>query len=450
VRVAKDELENRLWKMHQQIAKGQWTSRQLHTCLEVLELVPENCSELMELVEVLHNAILAKSDWDQVLEQSHKRDTLKSFQQSVAAVMERGEAAEWIQIITKEELTNHGGETNRLFQLLVEGKKAHSLFVDSVTLANAAERTDLFSEKQCNMLQERSTQVHALMLEEQERLVQEQAQLERDEELRRDMERRAQIMPRHTVVQLVNLKHRQDLNMQLGYYMGVQGDRYVIQLVGSLNEVALKEENFVKWQPGDMNEDQKETSCSNGDAEPEPDEEDDDDDDSIPIPVPARRAVATPTVISMSPSSSPSSSQGFVSSKKFKIADQCNKPVATIYIHKKDVSFFIGNKGINIKRLQQTSGATNIHVSKDAVQEGLVPVRVEGRPQCVQKAVQMTESSYEVFLKPPPSKCSPASKLVRSSPFSEAERSDLTSPLSFVSRSLLLCYLSSQLTPFQL
>ena len=106
---------------------------------------------------------------------NQKRDSLKGFKQSIAAMIEQGEVVKWIATVTKEELINRGGEANRLFQLLDKGEKAKSL-VDSIALANAANRTDLFSAKQCATLQERSSEVEALAIAETERLVKEEEQ----------------------------------------------------------------------------------------------------------------------------------------------------------------------------------------------------------------------------------------------------------------------------------
>ena len=71
-------------------------------------------------------AICAKSQLDQRVFAGQRKNALKSFKQSVAAVIEAGELAEWIENIQDSELNYHGGEANRLFQLLVEGKKANS------------------------------------------------------------------------------------------------------------------------------------------------------------------------------------------------------------------------------------------------------------------------------------------------------------------------------------
>lgn len=97
-----------------------------------------------------------------------RKNALKSFKQSVAAVIEAGELAEWIENIQDSELNNYGGEAGRLFQLLVEGKKANLLLVDSAALTKGAARSDLFSKKQCKTLQDRAIEVESQILAETE------------------------------------------------------------------------------------------------------------------------------------------------------------------------------------------------------------------------------------------------------------------------------------------
>jgi hypothetical protein len=65
-------------------------------------------------------------------------------------MIENGLMADWIATVTSEDIAmqyGYGGDVNRLYQLLVEGKhaKKNSLLLDDAVLKAAAERTDLFS-----------------------------------------------------------------------------------------------------------------------------------------------------------------------------------------------------------------------------------------------------------------------------------------------------------------
>jgi hypothetical protein len=92
----------------------------------------ESCPELPPLGAILGQAIIEKSKQDDAITAHQKKDSLKGFKQSIAAMTERGEAAEWTLTVNSEELLN------RPYQLLVEGKKANSILLDATALGNAA------------------------------------------------------------------------------------------------------------------------------------------------------------------------------------------------------------------------------------------------------------------------------------------------------------------------
>jgi hypothetical protein len=242
------EIENRYWELHRVISLARTTQQRLLTALRVLGQNEESCSELAPLGAMLGQAILEKSNLDDVITAHQKKDSLKGFKQSIAAMIERGEAAEWMLAVNNEELVNHGGEPNRLYQLLVEGKKTNSILLDATALGNAAGRSDLFSTKQCEVLAIRRDEVAAQMIAETDRLVKEAEEQEAAEKARREMEKRGQLMARGTVVKLHDLKSKPDLNRSLGVYMGLgQGDRYIVRLYGDDKEVSLLATNFEKY-----------------------------------------------------------------------------------------------------------------------------------------------------------------------------------------------------------
>jgi hypothetical protein len=115
-----------------------------------------------------------------------------------------------------------------------------------------------------------------------------------------------------------------------------------------------------------------------------------------------------------------------------KVAELCRgAPTAAFLMHYHDTPAFIGSKGGKIKRLRFLSGAKYITVHTDRTYEvdglQLVLVRVKGHPDCVHKAVQLTESSFEIF-PPPPQKASPtpSSPKHRASPSSRSTPSSLS------------------------
>lgn len=98
-RLTKDQLELKPCTVHQQLCKAQWTCRRLQECLETLDVPVELCHEWVQLTNILLQVVEVKSQWDVTLEQSLKRDTLKSFRQNVAAILQRGKAPEWMQTL---------------------------------------------------------------------------------------------------------------------------------------------------------------------------------------------------------------------------------------------------------------------------------------------------------------------------------------------------------------
>ena len=278
--------------------------------------------------------------------------------------------------------------------------------------------------------------MHALMLVEQERSVQEQARLEHEEADRKDMEPRAQLMRRHTVVQIKNLKQREDLNQQLGYFMGVQGDRYVIQLTGSHKEVALKEDNFENWitdrgafvDNGHKKTDR--TSCHTSEVADSDFSEGDGRRYDAPAPASTSKSPHSSNPVS-GRKSTPSADHDvpvMVSCNEKCDSQQCRKPVATVYISQQFVGHFIGPKGSNVQRIKQVSGAKWIHLDRAKAEVGYVPIRIEGQPECVERVVEMAESNSEIFLK------SNGTSVILNKPLSASR--DHSSPLSLPSNSV--------------
>lgn len=193
--MARDVVESRYWDLHKVIASARGIHQALSTTLEALGLDAEACPELMALREALGASVVERANLDDMMRVNQRKESLKAFKQSIAAMIESGEAASWIQHVSSQDLANTGGEVNRLYQLLVEGKKANSLLLDSATLKNSSERTDMFSKKQCETLLKRSSEVEALMVAETDRMVKETQDRQATEKARREMEKRAQSMP---------------------------------------------------------------------------------------------------------------------------------------------------------------------------------------------------------------------------------------------------------------
>jgi hypothetical protein len=412
----REEIESRYWNLHQVISQARTTQQRLLAALHALRENEESCVEIPPLAAILGQAIIEKTKLDDIIAANQKKDTLKGFKQSIAAMIESGEAAEWMLSVDENELVNHGGEPNRLYQLLVEGKKANSILLDATALGNAAGRTDLFSKKQCEALVNRRNEVHELMVIETERMVKEAAEQEAAEKARREMERRGQLMARGTVVKLHGLKSKPELNGSIGVYMGLgQGDRYVVRLYGVGKEVSLLATNFEKIDESSFKA-FEEPVVSECDSTAQPVKM-----DQIPYQSPSCWACAkcsfqhdgplaattqcdmcdTPrgpltgsfaAARSMTPTPSvPGPSQR----REVPASAPKSKAKATktiVWIRKKDVSVFIGPKGKHVREMLATSGARKISADQTAAsRDGMCPIHIEGNPGSVQKAVAMVE-----------------------------------------------------------
>jgi hypothetical protein len=206
---------------------------------------------LTTLEGALSEAKIVKAELEHSLASHGKsREQRREFQRFVADQLERGEAEGWMSSVTKEELESLGGDPNRLFQLLIEGKKANALAFNDTTLAAAEHRVDLFTTKQCQTLKVRKEAVEAFYTAELENAATEAKQKEEEESKRRQLEEQAKViqMQRGTKVKLQGLKASPELNNLLGMYMGLgYSGRYIMKLDHHGREISLKKENFRKY-----------------------------------------------------------------------------------------------------------------------------------------------------------------------------------------------------------
>jgi len=501
----RDVVESRYWDLHRVIAAARAMQQILSTTLEGLDEDAEACSELMALQQALGATTIEKSKIDHLIQANQRKEGLKAFQQSIAAMIESGEAASWIKHVSVQDLESTGGEVNRLYQLLVEGKKANSLSLDSATLGNASNRADIFSKKQCDTLLQRSSEVQALMLAETDRMVKETQEQEAAEKARRELEKRAQLIPRGSklsmesssmcvshrshqpssivaLVQIHSLQNKAELNGSVGIYMGLgSGDRHVVKLYGGDKEVSLLKKNFELWNgsPYDVCKD-----CPSSNPVPLSS-------DSAPTSTwqcvecsflhegylakaticdlcdtprgPLLGLLAVTTTINQDQTQSvaspqhPTSSAATVSSsalekshpKLSKIASQGPRK-GTVWIRKAGVAKLIGPGGKNIRHLMAQSGAHNMSADKkDTSRKGKVPVHLVGSPEAIEKCCKMIED----FLgpkcphEPPPTGLMNMSSVKQSLPVSSSPTAPAPSKPMFSRAPGPQPSVSEQLTP---
>ena len=201
-------------------------------------------SPLDALRSALELADLYKVDMEKALPQKNT-----TFKNTFYSILKTGKASVWLAAVSNEELvTDMQADGNRLYQLLMEGKKLNHLeLVDAGTLFAASGRKDIFSSKHIQALRKRLTKVE-LRTEEDARAYLIQTEKEAAaEKLRQSLEARASFANLGDNVRICGLSGRPDLNGKVATYAGLgEGDLYVIRLYEG-EFISLPQENFVKW-----------------------------------------------------------------------------------------------------------------------------------------------------------------------------------------------------------
>jgi len=140
--------------------RGRSTLISLRSLVEASGTEEASVSGIARLSEALATALPVKTDLAVAYDSRGKKLSGKEFKVRVAAVMQSGEAAVWLKNVSAHELESFGGDSNRLFQLLVEGKGG-SQQPDEFTLEAASARADLFSKKQIKTLSKHKLEVKA-------------------------------------------------------------------------------------------------------------------------------------------------------------------------------------------------------------------------------------------------------------------------------------------------
>ena len=194
---------------------------------------------------ILRSALTLASPYKKDLDDALLQAT--NFKSKVYDILKTGDASAWVATVTKDILaTEMNGDANRLYQLLMEGKKWNHLeLVDAATLCAAADRKDLFSTKQLQTLCERSAAIEVWAADEARKILVESEKQQAAEDFRQ----RATLMDRGVTVRIHGLTAKSDLylNGKLATYMGLgQGQLYILRLYEG-KEIALDDQNFHEW-----------------------------------------------------------------------------------------------------------------------------------------------------------------------------------------------------------
>ena len=244
----RQKVEANCSSLHPLISKGRDICKKLQ---HLLKSEGESSSHaLSALLDALKEASDLQARLERMTENYGQRDARRAFKQTIAKKLELGDADTWVTSITNEELESLGGDANRLYQLLIEGKKANSLAFNDTTLEAAEARGDMFTPKQCETIKKRKLEVQAILAEELGNAVQEAQKREEEERKIKMMEEKARQMkfPRGTKVKIQGLKTRPELNDTMGTYLGLaHADRYTVRLDSDGSDIALKASNFTEW-----------------------------------------------------------------------------------------------------------------------------------------------------------------------------------------------------------
>ena len=246
------QIEERCNELHHLIVKAICIKKKLG---EIVKIAKEkSCPSLDGLAIAIRDAQIDKETIEGSMVKYEKRDVRKEFRRFLATQLERGMGEDLISAITREDLLNRGGDANRLFQLLIEGKKASSLAFNEAVLAAAFGRDDLFTPKQRETLRDKIAAISDASTKELELVIAEEVKNKKEYIKRSLMEEKVKALGfgRGQRVIIHDLNSRADLNGSTGFYMGLgEGDRYIIKLA-TVREVSLKKENFSVWDESNL------------------------------------------------------------------------------------------------------------------------------------------------------------------------------------------------------
>ena len=95
-----------------------------------------------------------------------KKDDVKRFKSYIASILEADYPVAWMKDVTREDLCREGGNVNKLYQRLINGKGKFAF--DSEIYNEASLREDLFSAKQCQYLAVKGNDAAAMEAKEEE------------------------------------------------------------------------------------------------------------------------------------------------------------------------------------------------------------------------------------------------------------------------------------------
>ena len=225
----------------------------------VMEATKKSSSVLVKLEKALESSRQTLQDLEERKEKSTKKDILKGFKSYIARVLESADPLTLMETVKEEDLVDRGGDSNRLYQLFIEGKGNFQLRIDSDMLQCASARSDLFSSKQCIELAKRKKEVIAQDAKEEEEARAAEAKRQLEEEKMKKLQFEAELGRKWamvgTIVQLRGLETVKGTTLNGKYakvvdYL-VDKDRFQLQCLRNDDEeseiIALKPDNVSSY-----------------------------------------------------------------------------------------------------------------------------------------------------------------------------------------------------------
>lgn len=169
----RQKIEEHYDRLHEFMVKATNARAKLQLALQEDESKPV-ADALSMLIEAILLAQDTQKQFQTKIAAYPKRDKKRAFRRAVAEQLEAGNPESWMKSVCGKDLENMGGDTNRLWQLLAEGKgHSASLSYTHAVLAMAEERDDLFTAKQRKSLSERAAALSRDEAREMEQILQE-------------------------------------------------------------------------------------------------------------------------------------------------------------------------------------------------------------------------------------------------------------------------------------
>lgn len=238
---------------HQTLVRAR---KKCHALMEIMTKLGRKSTVCDELSALLSQCRQVFSDLEEAVVANNKRKEkkvdVKRFKSYIASIVEGDDPMAWMKNVTSAELSNEGGDVNRLYQLFIEGKGLLGLRFDSDVFKEASLREDLFSAKQRKDLAAKSGEAAAMEAkEEEEANVTKNAEEAERTQLRKEGELREKwsMVDHYVTIHSLTSELGKKLNKKLAkiIYFHADKDRFEVGIYQSDKKFLLKGDNLTMY-----------------------------------------------------------------------------------------------------------------------------------------------------------------------------------------------------------